>query len=164
MAQLDDIYANVEDLSGKRTSICKSSENVLINTLKPGRNGPSPSGVGDVKKSSFKAVAVILGLLSFFLLTGFITSVCLFTKGISQREMEMIQLQTSNANLTNEIEQLQTSYTILSKERDHLMKQVQNLDSLTTTHANVKSHMRWFGHSGIRKRIRRDGNGWMQLR
>lgn len=39
--------------------------------------GPRPSGVGDVKKSSFRAVAVLLGLLSFFLLTGLITSVCL---------------------------------------------------------------------------------------
>ncbi|XP_068583445.1 uncharacterized protein [Cebidichthys violaceus] len=131
MDQLMDIYANVEDPSGKRKSLSKSSEsvyeNVLIDTLEPNRTGLSLSGVEGVKKSSCRAAAVVLGLLCLLLLTGLITSVCLYSKGNSQREMEMVLLQTSYTNLTKERDQLQTSYTNLTKERDQLQTSYTNL-------------------------------------
>ncbi|KAK9539958.1 hypothetical protein VZT92_002437 [Zoarces viviparus] len=130
MDQLD-IYANVEDPSGKRNSLSKSSEsvyeNVFIDTLEPNRTGPSLSGVEGVKKSSCRAAAVVLGLLCLLLLTGLITSVCLYSKGNSEREMEMVLFQTSYTNLTNERDHLQTSYTNLTKERDQLQTSYTNM-------------------------------------
>ncbi|XP_056265552.1 CD209 antigen-like protein E [Pseudoliparis swirei] len=74
-----------------------------------------------VKKSSCRAAAVVLGLLCLLLLTGLITLVCLFSKGNSERD----QLQTSYTNLTKERDQLQTSYTNLTKERDQLQTRVE---------------------------------------
>uniref|UniRef100_A0A8C3B6C9 C-type lectin domain-containing protein n=1 Tax=Cyclopterus lumpus TaxID=8103 RepID=A0A8C3B6C9_CYCLU len=100
--------------------------------------------------------AVVLGLLCLLLLTGLMTSVCLceyfclficlfmcqtVTKGNSEWETEMVQLQTSYTNLTRESDQLQTSYTNLTRERDQLQTSYTNLtrerDQLQTSNTNL---------------------------
>ncbi|XP_075946951.1 uncharacterized protein LOC142948701 [Anarhichas minor] len=127
MDQLMDIYANVEESSGKRKSLSKSSEsvyeNMLIDTLEPNRTGPSLSGV---KKSSCRAAAVFLGLLCLLLLTGLITSVCLYSKGNSEWEMEMVLLQTSYTNLTKVQDQLQKRVEDMAKERNDLQRKIRD--------------------------------------
>uniref|UniRef100_A0A3Q1IZQ1 C-type lectin domain-containing protein n=1 Tax=Anabas testudineus TaxID=64144 RepID=A0A3Q1IZQ1_ANATE len=104
------------------------------------------SGTGEsrmVEKSSYRAAAVILGLLCLLLLTGLMSLVFLCkcfvyiltkhsgytvdTKGSSETEMEMVQLQTSYTNLTEEKDQLQTSYNNLTEERDQLQTSYNNL-------------------------------------
>ncbi|XP_068583446.1 uncharacterized protein MCAP_0864-like [Cebidichthys violaceus] len=148
MDELLDIYVNVKGPSGhpgKMERDKRMSENiygnVFVHTPGPNRSGPAFSGVEGVKKSSCRAAAVVLGLLCLLLLTGLITSVCLYSKGNSEREMEMVLLQTSYTNLTKERDQLQTSYTNLTKERDQLQTSYTNLtkerDQLQTSYTNL---------------------------
>ncbi|XP_036967264.1 C-type lectin domain family 4 member M-like [Acanthopagrus latus] len=110
---------------------------------------------GDVKRSPYRAAAVILGLLCLLLLTGLIALVVIYTKGTSEWKMEMVlaririnnlneerdQLQTSYNNLTKERDQLQTSYNNLTKERDQLQTSYNNLtkerDQLQTSYNNL---------------------------
>ncbi|XP_054460290.1 uncharacterized protein LOC129095757 [Anoplopoma fimbria] len=148
MDELLEIYVNVEGPSGhpsERERDCKMSENiygnVLFHTPGPNRAGNTLSGVEDVKKSSCRASSVVLGLLCLLLLTGLIASVCLYTKGNSEREMEMVLLNNSYTNLTKERDQLQTSNNNLITERDQLRTRNNNLtkerDQLQTSNNNL---------------------------
>ncbi|XP_041789778.1 C-type lectin domain family 4 member M-like [Chelmon rostratus] len=84
-------------------------------------------GAEDVKKSSYRAAAVCLGLLCLLLLFGLITLVSQYTKSNSEREMETVLLQTSYNNLAEERDQLQTSYNNLAEGRDQLQTSYNNL-------------------------------------
>ncbi|XP_030582117.1 CD209 antigen-like [Archocentrus centrarchus] len=113
------------------------------------------TGAEAVKKSSCRAAAILLGLLSFFLLIGLISLGCLgFTQGKSQWEMETVtlqklynvtrernQLQASYNNLTTERDQLQASYNNLTTERDQLQASYNNLtterDQLQASYNNL---------------------------
>ncbi|XP_056265550.1 CD209 antigen-like protein C [Pseudoliparis swirei] len=127
MDHLTDVYANVEEPSGQKKSLSKSSESVyedvLIETLEPNRTGATLSGV---KKSSCRAAAVVLGLLCLLLLTGLITLGCLFSKGNSERQTKMIQLQTSNNNLTNVQDNFQKRVEELAKQRTDLQGKIRD--------------------------------------
>ncbi|XP_026215255.1 C-type lectin domain family 4 member M-like isoform X1 [Anabas testudineus] len=150
-----DLFVNVEEPSEsgiywKRKT--DSSEILYQNedkchTVKPNRITSALSGLQSlgwsetVKKSSWRAAAVVLGLLCLLLLIGLITLASLYIKGSSKWEMEMVQLQTSYKNLTKEKDQLQTSYNNLTKEKDQLQTSYNNLtkekDQLQTSYNNL---------------------------
>ncbi|XP_026215272.1 CD209 antigen-like protein E isoform X4 [Anabas testudineus] len=134
------IHANADKASGdyiKWKRETDGSENIYqyedtCHTGKQIRTGPALSGTGEsrmVEKSSYKAAAVILGLLCLLLLIGLMSLVFLYTKGSSKKKIEMVQLQTNYNNLAKERDQLQTSYNNLTEERDQLNKK---LDDITT--------------------------------
>ncbi|XP_026215270.1 C-type lectin domain family 4 member M-like isoform X2 [Anabas testudineus] len=146
------IHANADKASGdyiKWKRETDGSENIYqyedtCHTGKQIRTGPALSGTGEsrmVEKSSYKAAAVILGLLCLLLLIGLMSLVFLYTKGSSKKEIEMVQLQTNYNNLTEERDQLQTSYNNLTKERDQLQTSYNNLteerDQLQTSYNNL---------------------------
>ncbi|XP_026215276.1 CD209 antigen-like protein C isoform X2 [Anabas testudineus] len=167
---MDEIYANVEETSGGHVDWkweINRSTNIYENkdarcAVEQNRVGPALSGTGEsrmVEKSSYRAAAVILGLLCLLLLTGLMSLVFLYTKGSSETEMEMVQLQTSYTNLTEEKDQLQTSYNNLTEERDQLQTSYNNLakerdqldkklDELTTYLQRLQSQeLRYFSGS-----------------
>uniref|UniRef100_A0A3Q1HNE8 C-type lectin domain-containing protein n=1 Tax=Anabas testudineus TaxID=64144 RepID=A0A3Q1HNE8_ANATE len=93
------------------------------------------SGTGEsrmVEKSSYRAAAVILGLLCLLLLIGLMSL---------RDQLQTNQLQTSYNNLGKERDQLQTSYNNLTKERDQLQTSYNNLtkerDQLQTSYNNL---------------------------
>ncbi|KAI4887378.1 hypothetical protein NFI96_006709 [Prochilodus magdalenae] len=82
----------------------------------------------------YRPAAVGLGLLCVLLLVVITVHWIMFT-------IEKDQLQTSYTNLSKERDQLQTSYTNLSKERDQLQTSYTNLskerDQLQTSYTNL---------------------------
>ncbi|XP_076583669.1 uncharacterized protein LOC143318997 [Chaetodon auriga] len=125
MDQQLDISANGDGQSHnhrKWTRESKSSEHIYdeINNLEPNRTGPALS---DVKKSSYRAAAVFLGLLCLLLLAGLITLFILYNNLTKDRH----RLLTSYNKLTTELDQLQTSYNDMAKERDHFQKRFEDM-------------------------------------
>uniref|UniRef100_A0A7N6B7J2 C-type lectin domain-containing protein n=1 Tax=Anabas testudineus TaxID=64144 RepID=A0A7N6B7J2_ANATE len=146
-----DIYANVEEPLGghiKWKREMNRSSNIYENkdvsyAVEQNRVGPALSGVAGsktVKTISYRAAAVILGLLCLLLLVGLITLGFLHKDRTElEMEMEMVQLQTSHKNLTKENDQLQTSFKNLTKENDQLQTSFKNLtkenDQLQTSYS-----------------------------
>ncbi|XP_027138589.1 golgin subfamily A member 6-like protein 7 [Larimichthys crocea] len=139
------IYVNVERPAGHSStreremqSAEKIYENMFLNTLEPNITGPAFSDVEEVKKSSCRVAAVVLGLLSLLLLAGVITLFFLFTKNNSELKMEMVllhnnrtgekeQYQSSYNNLTEEKEQLQANYNRLRREKEQFQSSYDDL-------------------------------------
>uniref|UniRef100_A0AAQ6IC43 C-type lectin domain-containing protein n=1 Tax=Anabas testudineus TaxID=64144 RepID=A0AAQ6IC43_ANATE len=150
-----DLFVNVEEPSESCiywTRKMNGSEILYQNedkchTVEPNRITSALSGLQSLgwsetlKKSSWRAAAVVLGLLCLLLLIGLITLASLYNKDSSKWEMEMVQLQTSYKNLTKEKDQLQTSYNNLTKEKDQLQTSYNNLtkeqDQLQTSYRNL---------------------------
>ncbi|XP_078138274.1 uncharacterized protein LOC139930178 [Centroberyx gerrardi] len=88
------------------------------------------SGAGNVKKRSCRAAAVCLGLLCLLLL--------MISHNLTE---ERDQLQTSYNDLTEERDQLQTSYNDLTEERDQLQTSYNDLteerDQLQTSYNDL---------------------------
>ncbi|XP_047434290.1 CD209 antigen-like protein C [Mugil cephalus] len=128
---MDQIYGNVEPSVYPGAWKIDISENIynnedVIQTLEANRSGAAVSGAGSVKKTSYRVVAVFLGLLCL-LLAGFIAMALFFIQGNSQLQTKMDLLQTSYNNLTIEKDQLQTSYNNLTIEKNQLQTSYDNM-------------------------------------
>ncbi|KAM3622828.1 uncharacterized protein V6R79_003675 [Siganus canaliculatus] len=123
-------YANMEPDPGDfntTTTETQSSENIYQNVMivseKPKRTGPTSSGAKETTKCSCGGVVMCLSLLCFLLLAGLTSLAFILTKTNSER----LELQNICKNLTQDRDQLQTSYSNLIQERDHWQTSCRNL-------------------------------------
>ncbi|XP_030582126.1 CD209 antigen-like protein D [Archocentrus centrarchus] len=130
---MDQDYVNVDEILGHHRRLKreqKSSQDTSVNhemiqIVQPETTRPELPDAEAVK-SSCRAAAILLGLLSFFLLIGLIILGCLFTQGKSQWEMETVTLQKLYNNVTRGRNQLQANYNSAVKERDELQAKLQD--------------------------------------
>ncbi|XP_067442108.1 CD209 antigen-like protein C [Thunnus thynnus] len=196
---MDQLYVNVQKPSGKpskRKGVVK--ENIyaneeVIHTLVPNTTGIALPGAGDERKHFCRGAAVFLGLLCLLLLSGLVVLVFLFTKGNSERKMEMAllhnsynnvtrerndlqisynnvtrernDLQISYNNLMKELDQLQTRYNNLAEEQDRLQKRFENVTKETNDlQKKLQDHKQWVYFSGSLYYISSQQKSWQQSR
>ncbi|KAM9856693.1 CD209 antigen-like protein C [Aulostomus maculatus] len=116
-------------------------ENIPRDNLKLSRTACASPGANDDRKGSSRGVAVLLCLLLLLLLlllTGLITLAVMFTRGRSEWEMKMAVINNSHNNQTREgidlkarvnnvtqkLDQLQTSFNSLSSQHDQLKRRL----------------------------------------
>ncbi|CAK6953336.1 CD209 antigen-like protein 2 [Scomber scombrus] len=134
-------------------------ENVRMRNLEPNRTRPACSGnehihtdARDERKNFCRGAAVFLCLLCLLLLAGLLVLVFLFTKGNSERKIEMGRLQSNYNNMTRERNDLQTSYNNLTKDLEQIQTNNNNLtkdlEQIQTRYRNLAEE-----HDQLQKRF-----------